>query len=125
MMSQDNESGTMTKPPRLSSLADYASWKDRFEAFLSVINPAMNDFLIIEYVAPIAEGCITRKSVFRMTDEEKREFDIERKTYALLTMALSKDIFRSFQQHKTSKSLWEALAKRCEGTEKLKRSKRH
>ena len=105
MMSQDNESSTMTKPPRLSSLADYASWKDRFEAFLSVINPAMNDFLIIEYVAPIAEGCITRKSVFRMTEEEKREFDIERKTYALLTMALSKDIFRSFQQHKTSKSL--------------------
>ena len=58
MMSQDNESGTMTKPPRLSYLANYASWKDHFEAFFSVINPAMNDFLIIEYVAPIAEGVL-------------------------------------------------------------------
>ncbi|KAL8265562.1 hypothetical protein R6Q59_023692 [Mikania micrantha] len=47
-----------------------------------------------------------------------------RRASHLLTMALPKEIFQSIKSHKRSKALWDALAKRCEGNDQLKRSKR-
>ena len=64
------------------------------------------------------------KSVSRLTEDEKKAYDLEKKAYALLTMALPKEIHLSFKTHKQSKLLWDALAKRCKGSDQLKRSKR-
>ncbi|KAD5508164.1 hypothetical protein E3N88_15867 [Mikania micrantha] len=114
--------GTMTKPPNLVSLSEYSSWSALVESFLYIVNPSLMIPLIEGYEQPQLNGVY--KNVSRLTKDEKKLYDLEKKAYVLLTMALPKEIFQFFKSHKRSKALWDALAKRCEGSDQLKRSKR-
>ena len=115
----DSEAGTMTKLPRLTTLSEYSSWSSRFESFLSIVNPSLMIPIEEGYEQPMLNGL--PKRVSRLTEDEKKAYDLEKKAYALLTMALPKEIHLSFKTHKQSKLLWDALAKRCEGSDQLKK----
>ncbi|KAD3640411.1 hypothetical protein E3N88_29634 [Mikania micrantha] len=90
----DYEVGTMTKPPKLVSLNEYSSWSARFESFLSIVNPSLTIPLIEGYEQPQLNGVY--KNVSRLTKDEKKLYDLDKKAYALLTMALPKEIFQYF-----------------------------
>lgn len=121
-MMNDNEAGTMTKPPRLISLSEYSSWSSRFESFLSTVNLSLMIPISEGYTQPLSNGL--PNNVSRLMEDERKAYDLEKKVYALLLMALPKEIHQSFKTHKQSKLLWDALTKRCEGSDQLKQSKR-
>ena len=126
IMSHDLEIGTPTKPPRLMSMSQYPSWKQRFEAFIAYADASLMIPLTEGYVAPMVESFsgLTPKSLSNLTTDEMKAYEREKKAYAALTMGLTSDIFHGFRQNKTSKALWEAIQNRYEGNDELKKSKK-
>ncbi|KAI3802412.1 hypothetical protein L1987_30544 [Smallanthus sonchifolius] len=64
------------------------------------------------------------KPVSSLTIEEKQLFDREKKAMASISMSLPKEIYHSFKQFKSSKQLWDALQKKCEGGLDVKKSRK-
>ena len=76
----DSEAGTMTKPPRLTTLSEYSTWSSRFESFLSIVNPSLMIPIEEGYEQPMLNGL--PKNVSRLTEDEKKAYDLEKKAYA-------------------------------------------
>ncbi|KAI3712418.1 hypothetical protein L1987_70974 [Smallanthus sonchifolius] len=64
------------------------------------------------------------KPIFKLSDEEKKAYDREKKALGSITMALTRELFHSFRGYDNSKDLWKALQKRFEGNSDIKKSKR-
>ncbi|KAJ0781489.1 hypothetical protein HanPI659440_Chr06g0249881 [Helianthus annuus] len=52
-----------------------------------------------------------------LPEDQKKTYDLEKKAHAILTQALSKDIYHEFVSFKTTKKLWDALKTRGVGNE--------
>ena len=59
-----------------------------------------------------------------MSDEEKKDYNKDKKAYASLTMSLPGYVLQCFKKCKTAHELWDALEKWFEGNDQLKRSKK-
>ncbi|KAI3818790.1 hypothetical protein L1987_12608 [Smallanthus sonchifolius] len=64
------------------------------------------------------------KPISKLSDEEKKAYDREKKALGSITMALTRELFHSFRGYDNSKDLWKALQKRFEGNSDIKKSKR-
>ncbi|KAI3733240.1 hypothetical protein L1987_64460 [Smallanthus sonchifolius] len=64
------------------------------------------------------------KPISALNDDEKKLYDREKKALAALSMCLTLDIYHTFKKFKTSRVLWEGLAKRCEGSTDIKKSRK-
>ncbi|KAI3687171.1 hypothetical protein L1987_80864 [Smallanthus sonchifolius] len=127
LLNIDNEIGTPTKPPRLMNLKDYSNWKSRFENYVNINDTSL--------WIPISEGyehhvhlhmgvSNTPKPISALNDDEKKLHDREKKALTALSMCLPPDIYHTFKKFKTSRELWEGLAKRCEGSTDIKKSRK-
>ena len=50
-------------------------------------------------------------------------YEAENKARAAITMSLPQEILHTFKRYRTSKELWEALERRFEGNEDVKKNK--
>ncbi|KAI3827430.1 hypothetical protein L1987_01504 [Smallanthus sonchifolius] len=64
------------------------------------------------------------KPISKLSDEEKKAYDREKKALGSITMPLTRELFHSFRGYDNSKDLWKALQKRFEGNSDIKKSKR-
>ncbi|KAI3754719.1 hypothetical protein L1987_54508 [Smallanthus sonchifolius] len=109
------------------NLKDYSNWKSRFENYVNINDTSL--------WIPISEGyehpvhlhmgvSDTPKPISALNDDEKKLYDREKKALATLSMCLPLDIYHTFKKFKTSRELWEGLAKRCEGSTYIKKSRK-
>ena len=118
----DNETGNSSKAPRLMSLDDYSHWKHRFETHINGIDT--NLWLKIEegYTRPLHEVTGYPIEVSRLNEAQRKDYDLEKKAYAILSQSIPKDIIHHFHQCTTSSMLWYALQARNEGNANLRKT---
>ncbi|KAJ0887198.1 putative transcription factor interactor and regulator CCHC(Zn) family [Helianthus annuus] len=122
-MNLENETGTMQKPPKLMSIEEYYGWKDRFENWVQANDPRSWECILKKYVRPRTE-LRTEKAISDFSDKERDMYKAEKIMISLLQQAIKEDIFVLLQHDKTSKSIWDALKTKFEGSEKMIKSKK-
>ncbi|MFS7911336.1 hypothetical protein Hanom_Chr02g00116911 [Helianthus anomalus] len=100
-MNLENETGTTQKPLKLMSIEEYYGWKDRFENWVQANHLRSWECILKRYVLPP-----------------------EKMMISLLQQAIKEDIFVLLQHDKTSKSIWDALKVKFEGSENMIKSKK-
>ncbi|KAI3821595.1 hypothetical protein L1987_09164 [Smallanthus sonchifolius] len=126
LLNYDNEIGTPQKPPKLLNVNDYSNWKARFEHYISYTDSSLWIPILEGYKHPthIYLDETMPKPISKLSDKEKKAYDREKKALGSITMALTRELFHSFQGYDNSKDLWKALQKRFEGNSDIKKSKR-
>ncbi|KAI3732689.1 hypothetical protein L1987_63896 [Smallanthus sonchifolius] len=115
----DNEAGNANKAPKLMTMDEYHHWKNRFEIHINGVDT--NLWMMIEngYQKVLSEdGTPVLASL--LSEQQRKDYDLEKKAYAILSQAMSREIFHQFRQFISSKSLWDALEQRHEGNASLK-----
>ncbi|KAJ0804834.1 hypothetical protein HanPI659440_Chr02g0042621 [Helianthus annuus] len=122
-MNMENETGTLQKPPKLMGIEEYYGWKDRFENWVQANHLRSWECIEKKYVKSRMDlGVI--KAIFELTDKERDMYKAEKMMISLLQQAVKEDIFILLQHDNTSRSIWEALRIKFEGSEKMIRSKK-
>ena len=125
LLRMEHEVGTTNKPPKLMKVEQYLTWKDRFQSFIEYQDARM--WICIEdgYANPTHdfEGRQRVTSYVQMTDNEKKMFEAEKRALAAIKMSLPDGIKHTFKKYTTSKQMWDALEKRYEGNEDVKKNK--
>ncbi|KAI3676242.1 hypothetical protein L1987_85844 [Smallanthus sonchifolius] len=126
LLNYDNEIGTPQKPPKLLNVNDYSNWKTRFEHYISYTDSSLWIPILEGYKHPtyIYLDETMPKPISKLSDEEKKAYDREKKALGSITMALTRELFHSFRGYDNSKDLWKALQKILEGNSDIKKSKR-
>ncbi|KAI3775985.1 hypothetical protein L1987_45745 [Smallanthus sonchifolius] len=126
LLNYDNEIDTPQKPPKLLNVNDYSNWKARFEHYISYTDSSLWIPILERYKHPthIYLDDELPKPISKLSDEEKKAYDREKKALGSITMALTRELFRSFRGYDNSKDLCKALQKRFEGNSDIKKSKR-
>ncbi|KAI3819506.1 hypothetical protein L1987_13346 [Smallanthus sonchifolius] len=126
MLNYDNEIGTPQKPPKLLNVNNYSNWKARFEHYISYTDSSIWIPILEGYKYPthIYLDDEFHKPISKLDEEEKKAYDREKKALGSITMALTRELFHSFQRYDNSKDLWKALQKRFKGNSDIKKSKR-
>ncbi|XP_035837076.1 uncharacterized protein LOC118484995 [Helianthus annuus] len=103
------------KPPKLMKVEDYNWWENRFEGWVKAFAPESWLKLTNGYIEPVKEGgeLIDPKD---FTDIDIKNIVAEYKMITLIKQSVREDIISLLEQEKTSKSLWEALGKKCVGS---------
>ncbi|KAI3686897.1 hypothetical protein L1987_80586 [Smallanthus sonchifolius] len=115
----DNEAGNANKAPKLMTMDEYHHWKNRFEIHINGVDT--NLWMMIEngYQKVLSEdGTPVLASL--LSEQQRKDYDLEKKAYAILSQAMSREIFHQFRLFTSSKSLWDALEQRHEGNASLK-----
>ncbi|KAI3815509.1 hypothetical protein L1987_15180 [Smallanthus sonchifolius] len=115
----DNEAGNANKAPKLMTMDEYHHWKNRFEIHINGVDT--NLWMMIEngYQKVLSEdGTPVLASL--LSEQQRKDYDLEKKEYAILSQAISREIFHQFRQFTSSKSPWVALEQRHEGNASLK-----
>ncbi|KAJ0884606.1 putative transcription factor interactor and regulator CCHC(Zn) family [Helianthus annuus] len=122
-MNMENETGTLQKPPKLMGIEEYYGWKDRFENWVQANHLRSWECIEKKYVRPRTDlGVI--KAISELSDKERDMYKAEKMMISLLQQAVKEDIFILLQHDNTSRSIWEALRIKFEGSEKMIRSKK-
>ncbi|KAJ0851038.1 putative transcription factor interactor and regulator CCHC(Zn) family [Helianthus annuus] len=122
-MNMDNEIGTLQKPPKLVGIEEYYGWKDRFENGVQANHLRSWECIEKKYVRPRTNlGVI--KAMSELSDKERDMYKAEKMMISLLQQAVKEDIFILLQHDNTSRSIWDALRVKFEGSEKMTRNKK-
>ncbi|KAJ0804567.1 hypothetical protein HanPI659440_Chr02g0039521 [Helianthus annuus] len=122
-MNMENEIGTLQKPPKLMGIEEYYGWKDRFENWVQATHLRSWECIEKKYVRPRTElGVI--KAISELNNKERDMYKAEKMMISLLQQAIKKDIFILLQHDNTSRSIWDVLKTKFEGSEKMIRSKK-
>ncbi|KAF5813677.1 putative transcription factor interactor and regulator CCHC(Zn) family [Helianthus annuus] len=122
-MNLENETGTTQKPPKLMSIEEYYGWKDRFENWVQANHLRSWECILKKYVLPRTDLQVL-KELSEFTDQERMMYKAEKMMISLLQQAIKEDIFIHLQHDKTSKSIWDALRVKFEGSENMIKSKK-
>ncbi|KAF5787411.1 putative transcription factor interactor and regulator CCHC(Zn) family [Helianthus annuus] len=122
-MNLENETGTTQKPPKLMSIEEYYRWKDRFENWVQANHLRSWECILKRYVLPRTE-LQTKKQISEFNDKEREMYRAEKMMISLLQQVIKEDIFVLLQHDKTSKSIWDALKVKFEGSENMIKSKK-
>ncbi|KAI3724984.1 hypothetical protein L1987_64754 [Smallanthus sonchifolius] len=115
----DNEAGNANKAPKLMTMDEYHHWKNRFEIHINGVDTNLWMMLKNGYQKVLSEdGTPVLPSL--LSEQQRKGYDLEKKAYAILSQAISREIFHQFRQFTSSKSLWDALEQRHEGNASLK-----
>ncbi|KAJ0467507.1 hypothetical protein HanIR_Chr14g0686031 [Helianthus annuus] len=119
----ENETGTTQKPPKLMSIEEYYGWKNRFENWVQANHLRLWECILKRYVLPRTE-LQTEKQISEFNDKEREMYRAEKTMISLLQQAIKEDIFVLLQHDKTSKSIWDPLKVKFEGSENMIKSKK-
>ncbi|KAM0062167.1 hypothetical protein Hdeb2414_s0004g00144881 [Helianthus debilis subsp. tardiflorus] len=122
-MNLENETGTTQKPPKLMSIEEYYGWKDRFENWVQANHLRSWECILKKYVLPRTDLQVL-KEISEFMEQEQNMYKAEKMMISLLQQAIKEDIFILLQHDKTSKSIWDALRVKFEGSENMIKSKK-
>ncbi|KAJ0522558.1 hypothetical protein HanIR_Chr10g0483921 [Helianthus annuus] len=122
-MNLENEIGTTQKPPKLMSIEEYYGWKDHFENWVQANHLRSWECILNRYVLPRTE-LQTEKQISEFNDQEREIYRAEKMMISLLQQAIKEDVFVLLQHEKTSKSIWDDLKVKFEGSENMMKSKK-
>ena len=125
MIMHDHEVGRGNTHPKLFRMENYWMWKIRFVDYIRLTD--MDMWLVItqgfDWPSYEKNGVIGRYTYADMPIEERKRYAIEGKALSTLTMALPQDSVHLFKKYTTSKDLWDALERYCEGDVTLKKNR--
>ncbi|KAJ0495238.1 putative transcription factor interactor and regulator CCHC(Zn) family [Helianthus annuus] len=113
----ESETGSLNRPPKLMHLNEYPGWADRFRTYVLGQNTELWIRFTTDFDQAIEVAASTTASFADLPEDQKKIYDLEKKAYAILTQALSKDIYHQFVSFKTTKKLWDGLKTRGVGNE--------
>ena len=101
LIKMDHEVGKSASPPKLTKVADYFWWKERFENFARFHDVKMWIRVDEGFVPPMHEfeGRARVTSYSAMKEEDKKMYEAENKALSAITMCLPQEIlskYRSF-----------------------------
>ncbi|KAJ0797337.1 hypothetical protein HanPI659440_Chr04g0172681 [Helianthus annuus] len=111
----ESETGSLNRPPKLMHLNEYPGWADRFRTYVLGQNTELWICFTTDFDQAIEVAASTTASFADLPEDQKKIYDLEKKAYAILTQALSKDIYHQFVSFKTTKKLWDGLKTRGVG----------
>ncbi|XP_021986299.1 uncharacterized protein LOC110882630 [Helianthus annuus] len=112
----ENMYGSQQKPLKVMKIEDYNWWKNRFEGWVKAVAP--ESWLKLEngYTEPVKEsGELIDEKDF--TEIDIKNVVADYKMITLIKQSVREDIISLLEQEKTSKSLWEALERKCNKAE--------
>ncbi|MFS7940637.1 hypothetical protein Hanom_Chr05g00466761 [Helianthus anomalus] len=115
--------GSQQKPPKLMKVEDYNWWKNIFEGWVKAFAPESWLKLTNGYFEPVKEGgeLINPKD---FTNTDIKNVVAESKMITLIKQSVREDIISLLEREKTSKSLWEALGKKCVRSNEIVKNKK-
>ncbi|KAJ0743449.1 hypothetical protein HanPI659440_Chr10g0375921 [Helianthus annuus] len=113
----ESETGSLNRPPKLMHLNEYPGWVDRFYTYVLGQNTELWLRFTTDFDQTIEVAASSAATFAGLPEDQKKTYDLEKKAYAILTQALSKDIYHQFVSFKTTKKLWDALKTRGVGNE--------
>ena len=125
LLRMEHEVGTTNKPPKMMKVENYLTWKDRFQSFIEYQDARMWICIQDGYINPSHdfEGRQRVTPYVQMQDNDKKMFEAEKRALAAIKMSLPDGIKHTFKKYTTSKEMWDALEKRYEGNEDVKKNK--
>ncbi|XP_022040499.1 uncharacterized protein LOC110943049 [Helianthus annuus] len=120
----ENMYGSQQKPPKLMKVEDYNWWKNRFEGWVKAFAPESWLKLVTEYKAPEKTdgGAIEEKD---FTELDVKHVVAEYRMITLIKQSVREDIISLLENKKTSKKLWEALERKCIGSNEIVKNKKN
>ncbi|KAF5760889.1 putative transcription factor interactor and regulator CCHC(Zn) family [Helianthus annuus] len=113
----ESETGSLNRPPKLMHLNEYPGWVDRFRTYVLGQNTELWIRFTTDFDQAIEVAASDTATFADLPEDQKKTYDLEKKAYAILTQALSKDIYHQFVSFKTTKKLWQRLKTRGVGNE--------
>ncbi|KAJ0804972.1 putative transcription factor interactor and regulator CCHC(Zn) family [Helianthus annuus] len=113
----ESETGSLNRPPKLMHLNEYPGWVDRFRTYVLGQNTELWIRFTTDFDQAIEVAASDTATFADLPEDQKKTYDLEKKAYAILTQALSKDIYHQFVSFKTTKKLWDGLKTRGVGNE--------
>ncbi|KAJ0483268.1 putative transcription factor interactor and regulator CCHC(Zn) family [Helianthus annuus] len=113
----ESETGSLNRPPKLMHLNEYPGWADRFRTYVLGQNTELWIRFTTDLDQAIEVAASSTATFADLPEDQKKTYDLEKKAYAILTQALSKDIYHQFVSFKTTKKLWDGLKTRGVGNE--------
>ncbi|KAJ0682366.1 hypothetical protein HanPI659440_Chr16g0646561 [Helianthus annuus] len=113
----ESETGSLNRPPKLMHLNEYPGWVDRFRTYVLGQNTELWIRFTTDFDQAIEVAASDTATFADLPEDQKKTYDLEKKAYAILTQALSKDIYHQFVSFKTTKNLWDGLKTRGVGNE--------
>ncbi|KAF5771648.1 putative transcription factor interactor and regulator CCHC(Zn) family [Helianthus annuus] len=113
----ESETGSLNRPPKLMHLNEYPGWVDRFRTYVLGQNTELWIRFTTDFDQAIEVAASDTAMFADLPEDQKKTYDLEKKAYAILTQALSKDIYHQFVSFKTTKKLWDGLKTRGVGNE--------
>ncbi|KAJ0683170.1 putative transcription factor interactor and regulator CCHC(Zn) family [Helianthus annuus] len=98
-------------------LNEYPGWADGFRTYVLGQNTELWIRFTTDFDQAIEVAASSTATFADLPEDQKKTYDLEKKAYAILTQALSKDIYHQFVSFKTTKKLWDALKTRGVGNE--------
>ena len=120
------EGSAVNRPPMFNGL-NYAFWKVRMRIFMESIDALIWEAVVNGPYVPMQivkdEQVEKPRSEWNETERRKAQHDLVAKN--IITSALTMDEFFRISQCKSAKEMWEVLEVTHEGTEDVKRSRKH
>ena len=125
LIEMDHEVGKFASPPKLTKVANYFWWKERFENFARFHDVKMWICIDEGYILPTHkfEGRARVTYYLAMKEEDKRMYEVENKALSAITMCLPQELLHTFKKYRTSKELWEALENIYEGNVEVRKNR--
>ncbi|KAJ0510744.1 hypothetical protein HanIR_Chr11g0544191 [Helianthus annuus] len=115
LLINESEAGSNNRPPKLNHMNDYPSWKNHFHTYVLGQNTELWMCFTTPYNTALEEAGSNAATLENMLEGDKKAYDMEKKTFSILTQALHKDIYHQFAYCTSTKNLWDILVTRGEG----------
>ncbi|MFS7909788.1 hypothetical protein Hanom_Chr02g00098611 [Helianthus anomalus] len=94
---------------------DYPSWKGRFHTYVLGKKTKLWMYFTTPFNEALKIAVSNPVTLAEMAEGDKKAHDLKKKTFAILTQALHKDIYHQFAYCTNTKALWDILVTRGEG----------
>ncbi|KAM0002892.1 putative RNA-directed DNA polymerase [Helianthus debilis subsp. tardiflorus] len=123
LLISESEMGSNNRPPKLNHMNDFPSWKSRFHTYVQGQSTDLWMCFVNAFNENLESRASTSEGYANMLEDDKKAYELEKKAFATLTQALSKDIYHQFSYCKTTKALWDCLIARGEGNAAARKSR--
>ncbi|XP_068498115.1 uncharacterized protein [Phaseolus vulgaris] len=120
------EGASINRPPMFGGL-NYAFWKIRMKFFMESIDMGIWDLVVNGYFVPVqvVKDETVKNPWSEWSDSEKKKAQYDSLAKNIITSALNMDEFFMVSQCNSAKEMWEMLEVTHEGTDDVKRARKH
>jgi len=117
---------SINRPPMFGGL-NYAFWKIRMNFFMESIDMGIWDVVVNGYFVPVqvVKDETVKNPWSEWSDSEKKKAQYDSLAKNIITSALNMDEFFGMSQCNSAKEMWEMLEVTHEGTDDVKRARKH